>query len=329
MKDCIIYDLDGTLCDLMHRLHYIRKIPKDYDSFHNNCAGDTPKDDIIYLANLLVTAWHEDPNSFDLFICSGRPETTRDDTEKWLLKYVPRLLEVVEGIFMRKENDFRSDIEVKLEMKKAIEGQGYNIRTVFDDRQKVVDHVWRANGITCCQVAAWDEEKIIVEPGTLHLMVGPSGAGKSVLASKIFPKSEILSSDEFRKEVTGDHKDMTKDSLVWGAIKKIALARLEAGLDVVIDATNIKNKNRKEMKNIQYPNGTIYYHIFNRSIKDKITTGDWRNEIKVNNKSLIEYHEEVFQNNLNDILNGDNDSRVIIKDWRNSQNITHGIRDLY
>lgn len=39
MKSVYVFDIDGTLADLTHRLHHIQKQPKDWDAFFDACAA--------------------------------------------------------------------------------------------------------------------------------------------------------------------------------------------------------------------------------------------------------------------------------------------------
>ena len=153
--DCIIIDIDGTISNLDHRLYHIRKQPRDYNSFFAAMTEDTPIQDTLWLIDLLITAYYEEPD-FVFFICTGRPEDYRRQTEEWLREYAMRLRNVVNNIFMRPSKDFRKDSIIKNEMRQKIEGKGFNIRVVLEDRQSVVD-MWRENGITCLQVNQWDE----------------------------------------------------------------------------------------------------------------------------------------------------------------------------
>ena len=86
-----------------------------------------------------------------IIICSGRSAEHREVTKKWLEQNsIPHL-----ALFMRAEGDVRKDSIVKQELyEKHIKGN-FNIKFVLDDRNQVVD-MWRANGLTCHQVALGD-----------------------------------------------------------------------------------------------------------------------------------------------------------------------------
>ena len=155
MIDAILIDIDGTIANLDHRLHHIRKKPRDYDSFFAAMSEDTPIKDTLWLIDLLITA-HYEQGDFVFFICTGRSEDYRKQTEEWLCEHAMRLHNVMYEILMRVPKDFRKDSIIKDEMRQNIEDQGFNIRLVLEDRQQVVD-MWRSKGITCLQVNQWDE----------------------------------------------------------------------------------------------------------------------------------------------------------------------------
>ena len=153
--DCIICDIDGTIADHSHRLHHIRNEPRDYDSFFAAMSEDIPIFDTLWLIDLLITA-HYEQGDFVFFICTGRPEDYRKQTEDWLWEHAMRLDSIAHKILMRPSKDFRKDSIIKDEMRQIIEGWGFNIRFVLEDRQQVVD-MWREKGITCLQVNQRDE----------------------------------------------------------------------------------------------------------------------------------------------------------------------------
>ncbi len=155
MTDAICIDLDGTIANLEHRLHHIRKKPKDYDAFNAAMSEDTPILDTLWLIDLLITGWYEQ-GDFVFFICTCRSEDYRDVTKNWLYKHASRLIVATHEMLMRPSKDEREDTIIKDEMRQIIEGWGFNIRFVLEDRQSVCQ-MWREKGITCLQVNKWDE----------------------------------------------------------------------------------------------------------------------------------------------------------------------------
>ncbi len=148
--DAIIVDIDGTIADHSHRLHYIRNEPRDYDSFFAAMSEDKPIQDTLWLIDLLITA-HYEQGDFVFFICTGRPEDYRKRTEDWLWEHAMRLENIAHEILMRPSKDFRKDSVIKDEMRQIIEGWGFNIRFVLEDRPDVIN-MWKANGITVFEI---------------------------------------------------------------------------------------------------------------------------------------------------------------------------------
>ena len=89
---------------------------------------------------------------FDVIFCSGRDETAREDTAKWIKNnvHVSAFL-----LLMREKGDGRKDAEVKQEMLDRHILPDYDVFCVFDDRRQVVQ-MWRANGLTVFDVADGD-----------------------------------------------------------------------------------------------------------------------------------------------------------------------------
>ena len=83
----------------------------------------------------------------------------------------------------------------------------------------------------------------------LVLMVGVPGSGKSTYAKKYFSKYKVLSSDEIRKELFDDENCQSNNAYVFSTLYKRARANLQAGFNVVIDATNVTTKDRKKALN--------------------------------------------------------------------------------
>ena len=137
-----IFDIDGTLADISHRLHHIQKTPKDWTAFFADCGDDCPIPEIIAVACALKKAGHT------IVYNTGRSEAIRDLTEEWLEDFgLP-----CGQVFMRPEGDHREDNIVKAELLAAIVESVGEISGVFEDRQQVVD-MYRAKGLRVFQVA--------------------------------------------------------------------------------------------------------------------------------------------------------------------------------
>lgn len=140
MRPAVIFDMDGTLANCRHRLHFVRGPgKKNWQKFFEQGKDDPPKVEIIRLAVELSI-------NNSILIASGRPEHLRKDTERWLKQQnVP-----YDAIFLRKDNDRRPDGTVKSEMLALMHAQGYSPWLAVDDRDSAVQ-AWRDLGITCLQ----------------------------------------------------------------------------------------------------------------------------------------------------------------------------------
>lgn len=137
----VIFDIDGTLSDPSHRRHYVEKQPKDWDGFFDAMVLDTPKYEIIRVAQ----AMHGGDNR--VLIVTGRPENYRSQTVDWLDRMRVRF----HMLWMRTAGDRRDDTVVKSEILEDIRNAGYLPRLVFDDRARLVE-MWRSKGLVCAQV---------------------------------------------------------------------------------------------------------------------------------------------------------------------------------
>jgi len=77
------------------------------------------------------------------------------------------------------------------------------------------------------------------------MLVGIAGSGKSTIAEKISNSAVYLSSDKLREELLGDENNQDKNSDIFVEMAKRTKEALQAGFDVVYDATNISRKKRR------------------------------------------------------------------------------------
>ena len=148
MKCAYIFDIDGTVADLTHRLHYILRedSAKDWDTFYTQCIDDRPIPDVVQILRRL------DSTNAEIIFVTGRSEICYDQTRQWLDRFVG-IKEYL--LFMRAPTDHREDKDVKQELfDKHIKGK-FIVLGAFEDRKQCVD-MWRENNITCYQVANGD-----------------------------------------------------------------------------------------------------------------------------------------------------------------------------
>ncbi len=168
-KNVVICDLDGTLADVNHRLHYIKNddgtlkpyAERDWDSFNAACVDDKPNRDVIAIMESLVRGYEWGCNvcgsvQREVYFLSGRNDVVRAETIEWLQKHIHEDWDYDELLIMRKADDRRPDTEVKLEMVQELGLTPDDVLCILDDRQCVVD-MWRKNGFRCLQVDAWEE----------------------------------------------------------------------------------------------------------------------------------------------------------------------------
>lgn len=146
MKAAIIIDLDGTLCDVSHRVHFVKSAAPDWQGFFDACSDDTPNAAIVALIDMAAQ------QNIPILFVSGRPETHRTQTEDWLCLH--ELGDYTE-LLMRAAGDHRQDAVVKRELYETHIAGRYQILFTVDDRKQVVQ-MWRDLGLTCFQVAEGD-----------------------------------------------------------------------------------------------------------------------------------------------------------------------------
>lgn len=81
----------------------------------------------------------------------------------------------------------------------------------------------------------------------LVAMIGASGSGKSTLARRLFLPTEVLSSDFFRGLVSDDENDQAATPDAFDSLYYLLDKRLARGKLTVVDATNVRQEDRKKL----------------------------------------------------------------------------------
>jgi FMN phosphatase YigB (HAD superfamily) len=311
MIPTIIFDIDGTLANIDHRLHHVNSQPKNYDAFFSGISKDTVNTSIASLYALLEDSTDYGIGDLKLVLCSGRAEKYREATELWLNQ---QNIYYYNHLYMRADGDFRDDHVIKRELLAQMRNDGYTPFLAIDDRKSIVD-MWRSEGITALQCSEGDfcpTKPSTANKELLHVMVGPSGAGKSTwLLTNALP-SQVVSSDAIRAEL-GDFKDQSQNDHVFATLHEIVRARVANGLKTYVDATNIRDADRRAVALLAPSNSIVTYNVINRPMADKIRDGGWRNDVRIKGQTLIEHHEQVFKSNWASILAGDSLPNVIVR----------------
>lgn len=165
-----IFDLDGTLFDIEHRLHFIvppklgpgfeadQPLPDeqiegpvvfqpDWPAFYRACVDDLPIKPICEIVKALAAV----RGGAKILFLTGRSDEVREQTASQIVLHLG-VRSDPKRLYMRKVGDHRSDEIVKSELLDEAMANGFEPIMIFEDRARVVK-MWRARGIFCAQVA--------------------------------------------------------------------------------------------------------------------------------------------------------------------------------
>jgi acid phosphatase class B len=91
---------------------------------------------------------------YRIIFVSGRDDSCSVDTIQWIKDNTYSCYPMSTKLHMRDVWDNRNDAIVKYEIAQRL-NKDFNIRYVFDDRDRVVK-MWREAGFRCLQVANWN-----------------------------------------------------------------------------------------------------------------------------------------------------------------------------
>jgi phosphoglycolate phosphatase-like HAD superfamily hydrolase len=126
-----VFDVDGVVADVRHRLHHLEGPWKDWDGFFEEARLDPVLAPGAELVRRLGT-------EHDIVWLTGRPEWLRRVTQRWMAAAgLPH-----DVLFMRPPHDFRPARFYKLDMLRLIERRHrVGIGAFIDDDPEVVDAV--------------------------------------------------------------------------------------------------------------------------------------------------------------------------------------------
>lgn len=120
-----MFDVDGVLADVRHRLHHVERRPKDWDAFFAAAPEDPPLLPGVALAV-------ESARDCDVVYVTGRPERCRADTLRWFRRHG-----LPDGeLSMRSRRDRRPARQAKLELLEQV-AAGRMVAVVVDDDPQV------------------------------------------------------------------------------------------------------------------------------------------------------------------------------------------------
>ena len=135
-----VFDIDGVLADVRHRLHHLQTRPKDWKGFF----AAAPADPVLEPGRQAILEAYESGST--IVYVTGRPGWCRKDTVAWLQRFG-----MPEG-----DLHYKADVISKL-------AREQDVIAVIDDDEKVVDHL-RDLGLPVLH-ATWMQD----EPGQRQL----------------------------------------------------------------------------------------------------------------------------------------------------------------
>lgn len=129
-----VFDIDGVLADVRHRLHHLERRPKDWAGFFAAMDADPPLPDGVALAHK-----HADDGDAVAYL-TGRSERYRTTTQAWLDRHgLP-----AGPLLMRADSDRRPARQLKPVLLRRLARAG-EVVLVVDDDLAVIDTL-RAQG---------------------------------------------------------------------------------------------------------------------------------------------------------------------------------------
>lgn len=149
VRPLAVFDIDGVLADVSHRLHLVEGSRKDWDAFFSAAPDDPPLPQGVALVR-------ESAKDCDVVYLTGRPERCRADTLAWLTRHG-----LPDGeLAMRSGTDRRPARLTKPTLLRRL-ARGRPVAVVVDDDERVCDAYERA-GHTVLR-ARWADQEPVLE----------------------------------------------------------------------------------------------------------------------------------------------------------------------
>ena len=131
-----MFDIDGVVADVHHRLHHLQHRPKSWAAFFGSMAEDVPLTEGVTRVAEAMDA------GFEVRYLTGRPERYRSVTEEWIQEFAHPA-----PVTMRPNSDRRPARVWKAAVLVGWRRSGTMIERVVDDDPQVVSEL-RALGFT-------------------------------------------------------------------------------------------------------------------------------------------------------------------------------------
>lgn len=128
MHPFAVFDIDGVLADVRHRLAFVQSVPKSWGDFFGRAHLDAVLEPGRQLVHATIAARHP------VVYSTGRPEHCREDTVEWLAAHgLPDA-----PLYMRSDADRRPGRVTKLELARRLRAQS-GVAFLVDDDPVVVE----------------------------------------------------------------------------------------------------------------------------------------------------------------------------------------------
>ena len=129
LRPVAVFDIDGVLADVSHRLHFLQSHPQRWERFFT--AAD--RDPLLHEGATRLRAALVD---HEVIYLTGRPERTRTLTRRWLRRH-----DLPTGpLLMREDHDHRPARWMKRDALREL-GRERTVASVLDDDPAVVEHL--------------------------------------------------------------------------------------------------------------------------------------------------------------------------------------------
>ena len=135
MQKVWIFDIDGTLSDMTHRVHHITGGNSNWDEFFDNQHLDRPYEDVFDILHAISL----DRIMDKIIFVTARPERYRGVTNKWLQENIEYFIED-EDLYMKPNDNTDTDAVFKVNLinQWLTDNPTFKVGAIFDDRPTVI-----------------------------------------------------------------------------------------------------------------------------------------------------------------------------------------------
>ena len=151
--DVFIFDIDGTVSNSAHRVHFVLCNPRKWKEFFAGQEDDPPHIGTCHIAKVLYSTGHR------ILFFSARSEEHREVTIHWIQKWIfPELPEwkISKMLTLRKSKDRTNDNIIKKQWIQDFhkENPDNRILGIFEDRPRII-RMYRRLGYTVFDPGTW------------------------------------------------------------------------------------------------------------------------------------------------------------------------------